>query len=702
MTKTLPPIRRELIFTPHLQHSELWYAVEDPLSGRFLRLGRNEYMAAMQFDGTRDAAAIVQSAREQDSQFALTEEDIATLTTWLLRVNFIGNAPAANAKRADAKPKTTKSIWDPLGARFPLIPGVYVEYFAKLLLPLTSLFAAVCVAILVLVAAALTIANWELYVEYSSKLFVAEGRVWWIVAWLLLKVVHEVGHAVTAVRAGSQIRSAGISFFFFAPVPFIDVSDLWSISNRWQRILCSAGGMLFEVAVSAIAVFVAFVAENDSLRYLACAIATTGTFTTLAFNANPFIRFDGYYIVSDLFQRSSLWTDGQTAVRGLVARLFKPFSPSAEPISIVFLAYGIVCSFYRIAMLVGVALWALIVWQGYGLILIAWATYAWFIAPMVKARAAAKLAASTTQTQTSPWANWWQPAVVAGLIGVGLLLPSPVQPSVPGIVVLREPTTVRSEVDGTLVAVNFSEGEQVNEGDVLAEFENPELRHALEVKQLEVASVTAAISVMRARGEMASLQGEQSRLGALNEQLAQLQKDVSELQVRAEVSGIVLATDLKRQLGRFFKPGEPLMMIARPDELELKLSASQQDHAVLRNNQGQKVRVTSLANATYSGTIEKVDMRGSDKLNEVSLAATYGGPITVSIGSKATDEAGLKLPAPRFEVQVQVDGALATELVPGQLAWARLPDSSTSVYGLFQRWISKKWDKAKLENAAAM
>ncbi len=707
MTKPLPPIRRDLNFTPHLQRGQLWYAVEDPLTGRFLRLGRQEYSIAVQFDGTKNAADVLAAARAIDPTLELSEEDIASLLTWLLRVNFIENPQAPKQPRASAKPLTTKSIWDPLGARFPLIPGAAVEWIAHALRPLTSIPAAICFVLLIVASAATLIANWEEYLKYAGRLFVAEGRVWWIVAWLFLKVVHEVGHAVTAVRAGSQIRSAGISFFFFAPVPFIDVSDLWSISNRWQRILCSAGGILFEIAVSAIAVFVAFTAENDSLRYFACAIVTTGTITTVAINANPFIRFDGYYILTDFLQRSNLWSDGQTALRAAIKRVLNPFTPAIDPINPACVVYGIVCSFYRFAMLIGVALWALIVWEGYGLILIAWGVYAWFLAPFLKKRAAAKLGPSpmpgTSPTEQIPlWREWGQPALVCTLIGLALWLPSPVQPSVPGIVTLGEPTIVRTKTEGVLFAVHVVESEHVAIGDLIAEFDNPQLLLTLQLKRIEVAAIEESISVLRARNEIANLQSECAKLVSLKEQLAQLEANVSELHVRAEVAGTVLANDLNRQLGRHFKPGEPLTMIAQPDKLEIKLSASQADHQSMRNCEGRMVRITSSANKRYSGSVEMVDMRGSDKLSEPSLAATYGGPITVALGSKQTDEGGFKLPTPRFEVRIKMDANDAPGLVTGQLAWARIPDSATSIFGLFQRWVSKKWDNAKLENAATM
>ena len=355
-------------------------------------------------------------------------------------------------------------------------------------------------------------------------------------------------------------------------------------------------------------------------------------------------------------------------------------------------------------MLLGVALWALIVWQGYGVLLIGWASYAWFISPWMKARKTAKVAAAMQPPKpvVSLWTQWWQPLTVTALVALALCMPSPVQPAVPGIVTLCDPTTVRSESEGTLIAVYVDEMDPVAIGDLIAEFENPQLQQTVAMKKLEVATAEETIAVMRARGEFALLQAEQAKLIALKEQLLQLELDTSELEVRAAVSGIVLVNDLNRQLGRFFKPGEPLAMIAQPDELEIKLFASQQEHQSLRSTEGKSVDITSSGNRQYSGLIEKIDWRGSDRLAEPALAATYGGPIPVEVGSKSTDQGGLKMPAPRFEVRVKMDPATSKRLVPGQLAWARVPKASSNLLSLFQRWMSKKWDATKLENAAKL
>ena len=143
-------------------------------------------------------------------------------------------------------------------------------------------------------------------------------------------------------------------------------------------------------------------------------------------------------------------------------------------------------------------------------------------------------------------------------------------------------------------------------------------------------------------------------------------------------------------------------MITQPDELEIKLSASQQEHQSLRKTEGQSVGILSSGNRQYGGIIQKIDWRGSDRLAEPALAATYGGPIPVEVGSKSTDQGGLKLPSPRFEVRVKVDPATSKRLVPGQLAWARVPNASSNLLSLVQRWMRRKWDATKLENAAKL
>ncbi len=210
------------------------------------------------------------------------------------------------------KPMVPTQTLDPFFIRLPLLSGQLAERVAKPLMWLISWPAAV--ALVGLVFAALVCCYWsQKFWSLNEKLFVEDGRLWWLVAWFVLKCCHELGHAVAAVSTGSRIRSAGLHLIFLAPVPYVDVTDLWRVTNGRQRVLVSAAGMLAEIMVAAIAVIVALGSSNLQIQYLCAAMATLGTITTLAFNGNPLMKFDGYYILSDYLSRPNLWTEAQTA-----------------------------------------------------------------------------------------------------------------------------------------------------------------------------------------------------------------------------------------------------------------------------------------------------------------------------------------------------------------------------------------------------
>ncbi len=694
----LPALRRDLRFTPHVHMAQVWYAVEDPQSGRFWKLGRDEYLAAIEMDGNRSAAEVAYRIEENGVASNLTATAVMALSQWLAGVGLLQlpNRTVSNA----AKFGTAQIVWDPLNARFPLLKGRWVERIAHALQPLISPIAVIGVCVLAVLALVVLILNWEVYWTRSEKLFVAEGRLWWLAAWLLLKTIHECGHAVTAVKAGCQIRSAGISFIFFAPVPFIDVSDLWSIPNRWQRILVSSGGILFEMTVAVICVFIAVLASHDSLAYFACAVATTGTITTLIFNANPFVRFDGYFILADLVHRPNLWMDGQSAARNLARRLFIPFAKRSERYPALMIAYGLACWFSRVVTMIGFAMWAVLVWQELGMLLVAWAGYAWFVAPWWKSNAAARTRSGqpwiTYLWQSRAWAS---PMALMVVAIVSCIVPSPIQPLVPGMVDFEHPSIVRSQSEGFLVEVHAQEFREVRTGELLAVFRNDQLKYQVEAKRIEVAETRESISVYLAKGEISNAQAEKAKLAALEDQLNQLEQNIADLEVRATADGVVVHSDLAKQIGRFFRPGEPLLVIADPGRLEVKLMAGQAEQELLSRAVGRPLQLIGLNSQRYTGMVSEVDVRGSDKLDEPTLSANYGGPITVKVNHTGDTGKGMVLPAPRFEVTVRVPDAVG-RFVPGQLAWACLPSSSKTVAGMFHKWLLQKWESVKLQNPA--
>lgn len=690
----IPPLSASLYYTVHRRGNEIWYAIRDKKTKKFFQLGRREYLIASHFDGRLSAAEIAEAVSKRTDQPVVASE-VETLFAWLSRNNML-QLPDAPAEPEPAKPKF---VFSPLFMRLPFVEGKILERVASKLQFLISSSVLLTCAIIAFVAAAMVISDWSRFTSTLGKLFIPGAQVWWLIAWILLKTVHEFGHAIVAVRVGSRIRSAGISLIYFAPVPFVDISDLWTIPNKWQRILCSAGGMLFELSIASLATIIALTTTNESLQYFCCALASLGTFATLAFNANPLIRFDGYFILSDLLERPNLWTEGSNSVKAFTQKLRHPFGPLDSSLTAGPLLYGLACFAYRIVIMITIAATAIVVWQGIGVLLVIWGSIAAVLLPWWK-----QVQAKKTISQNSPLTPrlpleilgrriWYAFAAVAATLLL-LFAPSPVQPTTPGVVTFRDATTLRVGTSGFIEKVWASPRAKVSPGDLLATLRNPELELSLQKKKVEVQTSLESMRSTRSQGKLAEFQTHQSKLESLQDQLAQLQKRKDNLEIRSSSSGTLIDFDLHRQLGRFLEEGTPVCTVANTAQLEIVASADQANAKWLRQNLLRPVSIWRPGTSRHMGKVDNVDPRGSTVLDQPALAAQYGGPLTVK-AAEYDEKQGMQLTMPRFEVTLSINEAPCRTsqcLIPGQRVLVRLEDQRENLFQGIQRWCKLQWE----------
>lgn len=731
----LPVLISELKFTVHGHGEGQWYAIKTP-DERFLRVGRREYFVASCLDAVRTADEIANMVHEIDSGIALTEQEVLTVVGGLTRMGLISspdNAPAAAPM--------AKFSFNPIYMKIPLVDGKYLERAGAWLAPLVCLPVLILIGVLWIVAAIGVLANWDWFVSATGKLFVSDSWMWWGLAWLVLKTAHELGHAVTAVRVGSPIRSAGISLIFLAPVPYVDLSDLWAIPNRWQRILCCAGGMLVELVLAASAALVAISTENAAVQYFCCALATMGTVTTLAFNASPLMRFDGYYIFSDLVKYPNLYTDGQLAAKQFVLKCLRPWKAAQQRMTPALVLYGLACYQYRIVIMASLAIGAVLAMQGVGVALVAWGAYAVLIVPLIRgwrARAqqsvasrAAQQAQAIHQVSSGPnralddiasvtndncetsrkpnsslgtttavpprgmLSNYggtvWSAAVVVGLCLLLLFVPAPIQPSIPGYIAMCNPQMIRCESEGFLSEVFVQGGGAVEQGQLIARLSNPELELELLLKRNELATVEETIRLRRAQRQLAELQAYEGERDALLVHIAQLRRRLEGLDVRCTRAGVLVENDLPRMVGLFLKAGEPLAMVAHPLDYEVIASVDQQDVEQMRQAVGETLLAHIRGGRAFTGVLVKVEPRASDRLGEPLLAALYGGPIAAQRQQSARGDEELKLTQPRFDLRRRLLADQNAAVVPGQMVWIRIPGQSATLMDGLGRWCSTKW-----------
>src|SRR4029079_12370866 len=143
---------------------------------------------------------------------------------------------------------------------------------------------------------------------------------WLFLAIGCVKILHELGHAMTCKHFGGEVHEMGFMLLVFSPCLYCDVSDSWRLASKWQRIAVSAAGMTVEVVLASIATIIGWYAQPGLIQLIALDVMVVCTVGTLLVNGNPLLRYDGYYILSDVVETPNLWQRSRDVLRKFAAR----------------------------------------------------------------------------------------------------------------------------------------------------------------------------------------------------------------------------------------------------------------------------------------------------------------------------------------------------------------------------------------------
>lgn len=710
---TLLQLRNDLRFTAQPGPNGWRCTLEDIRHQRFYRMGRREYLIASSLNGTRpikDAVAWVAKQLQTENPDSRIEDAtllpvVDSTIRWLVSVGLVvpvgvANQPlnsqdsrtAANeAMEQSAEEKLFKPVGDPFGFRIPCLLGRTLEAWIR---PFTWLFSwpvAIFAIALLFVTMVRVAGAPDAWAKATVALFVPEAAGWWFAAWLLLKSVHELGHAIACIAFGGRLRTAGIAVFYFAPIPYVDTTDMWRLPNRLARMTCALAGMLAELVVACLALQIAYSTDSTSLQYFCFSLATLGTFTTIAFNGNPLSRFDGYFVLSDLLDRPNLWAEGQTAMLRWFRLGFEKGSKVPPPASIPLASYGFACFLYRGLILSGLAWGAWIAWQGIGLILIALGAAWWLIIPWWKRLLRAAAQPSPNRMHWSVKRSATTSLALLLFLGLCSLFPSPYQPLSPAYISFKNAESIVAPSDGIIAHLGREDGAFVQAGDLLFTLHNPHLETALKTAEMELGISQERVRILRADSKMSEYQLEIANGKACAAKVEQLRREVAGLQILADRSGLFF-TSVRRQAGAFVKAGTLLGQIADSRDLEAVASVEQTDAQVVRHQSDIPVTLYLDSGRHLSGRTHGNLSRGSDIIENIALAAKYGGPIPVQLQAHAQDGNQLVAPSPRFEVRIQIAPQDADRLNVGQLCRVRLSNHPTSFWDAAGRWLKALQD----------
>ncbi|MDH3716607.1 MAG: HlyD family efflux transporter periplasmic adaptor subunit [Planctomycetota bacterium] len=708
---TVLQVRSDLAFVPQAAGGRQGYTIEDAVNSKYYRLGMAEYHFVSLLDGkrtVREAMAMTATARPDD---ALTEHDVATLCQWLIDMDLAHTDRSSGADRlhvAAAKAARQQNIQriNPIFIRIPLLCP---DRLLAAIYPWTGwLFSPVALlGWLVLMAWAgwLLTADSERFMTSAWGIFSPSGYLGILGCWLLLKVVHELGHGLACRRFGGYVREAGVVLLLFLPIAYIDVSSSWRFRAKLQRIIVAAAGMYVELALAALAAIGWSLTETGPLNQLFANFVLMASVTTILFNANPLMRFDGYYILSDSLEIPNLYASGQQYMRYAGRRWLMGLNSVLPPWptrAARFIKIYAVTSFgWRIFICTALVVTAATLFHGAGIVIAVLGLVAWVAVPGYR---------FIKFVFTGDNLRWGQRgrlavttlALTAAVVGVFWLCPWPFASRAPAYVEYDPLTVVRAASTGFVREVHVQNGQTVTAGDVLVVLENEDLQVQLEGLKLSIEKSRLKSNGYQTRHEMAAYQSEQKQIESLLQQKAEREVQVQQLTVRAPTAGTVVRRRLDMLLGTYLKQGDEIVSIGNDQQKEVRLSVAQEDVEFFQSAVGQPVRVRVAGGEKMLAQLTKLEPRATRQPPHLSLCASNGGSLVVQHKEQSSQNnaAGetVELIAPRFNGTVTLEAGQGAQLFSGQRAMVQLTDRSESVgghlYRSFQHWLKQKIDAA--------
>jgi putative peptide zinc metalloprotease protein len=389
--EVLPVLRRDIhIYSgPSTADGAPTWTLHDPTRNLFFRIGWTEFEILSRWHLENSDTVINTVNRETTLHISL--KNVAALTEFLVLnnltittgepgINFLEQQYAArNKKSAGLLLQKYLFLRFPLlrpdrllAAALPWIQLIYTRTFVMIILAglLTGLF--------------LTMRQWDSFASTFSYLYSPAGMAWLIVALLLAKTAHELGHAFTAKRYGLRIPTMGIALLVFWPVLYTDTTEAWKLTERRQRLAISAAGISAEFIIAVLALLLWNIFPDGPARSAVFVIATTSWLITLFVNINPFVRFDGYYLLSDYLDIPNLQTRAFELARWKMLEWLFGLGdprPGTVPVKLqrVVILYAWMTWVYRLMLFTGIGLLVYhLLFKLAGIVLLA-AVVSWFI-----------------------------------------------------------------------------------------------------------------------------------------------------------------------------------------------------------------------------------------------------------------------------------------------------------------------------------
>jgi putative peptide zinc metalloprotease protein len=719
-------LRRDLIVEEQRYEGKLFYVVKDPVSLRYYRLKDNEYYLLQFFDGTHTLEDAQKAYEKEYRPDRLKLEDLESFGQQLFKAGLAQNeSPRAGKQLYENRGKRKRMEWIQFFTNilYIKIPIFDPDVLLTKMLPyvrfiFTLWFFAISVGVM-LAAILLVLTHFEIF---RSKLpdyhiFFRFGTVvnlW--VALGMVKIIHEFGHGLSCKRFGGEVHEMGALFLCLSPALYCNVSDAWTLPNKWHRIIISAAGIYVELIIAAIATFVWWNTPTQPfINNLALSLMIVCSISTVVFNANPLMRFDGYYVLADWLEIPNLREKSNRFLGNLVLEHCLGVEVQPEPYmalwrKVLFISYAIGSYIYRWVVTFSILWFMYSFLRPYKLEVISTLLALAALASMIGwplYRLGRNIHRRGRLPDMKRWRVMVTSSVVIALILFVCLVPVPIS-RIRGVGVVEADSGDRNEATakvfvrsrGILEDIRVRAGERVEKGDVMAVFRNPDLEVEKETAMVEASNYRHHLDLLleefrQTSGDPASRKtveeqqrDTQSKLHVTETKLEAIDRVLNEEMVlRAPVSGIIGTAVKREEIGRLFDPTKgdvrPLFTIYQPKLLRVTLPLTTAEFDRLRVN---LIPLTPKATATDKVLHSKKKVsfscqgRLADALEQLSkqVAGLHLrlAPDQLALGNHpvefAVEKRPLDVALPEFFTKYRIGYVIISDLVDEYDGWLQV------------------------------
>ncbi|QDT64858.1 biotin/lipoyl-binding protein [Calycomorphotria hydatis] len=704
--------RNDLEYRVIIGYTGSYIVVKDPVGLKYHKLSPEQKTLLQFLNGQRTLEDIRRefNAAHPDaflSSRAIQQQISDLHDKGLTRSHRMGQGPVLQKQAGQA---FRKKLWGTVANfLFLRLPGWDADRFLQWMLPVCGwMFSrtAVCFAMLFVMSSWLYIAFQFDHVrrqlpEFSQFFGLGNLMSLWI-TFAIAKIIHELGHGISCRRFGAACHEIGVMLLVFSPTLYCDVTDSWMLSRRSRRIAIAAAGMYVELILSAIALYVWMFTDAGPLHYHALNLWFATTVTTVIFNANPLMRLDGYYILSDFLGIPNLRQRSNQVVehfsRQWCLGIRQEHNPYKDDPILGLVIYYFAAGIYRVLLLLGILL-----------VIREW------LLPMslldVTRIICVVMCASLVMGPGRKIYQLWKSretwrmkriniivtsCVAVAMIALLSLVPIPWYGTAP---IIAQPDEVRHIYTlnaGRLTELLVKPGEMVSEGDVLVKLANEELLDQLDAARLETERHQIELRFAVAKSDSGARQLARQQLANAGLQLKQLEEQVARLTLRAPVSGRVIAgaarpvdAQARRQgdsstwsglptdeqnMGAVFEEGTHFVSIAPKEETRVLLHVNQDQRNDIQVGDRVDLRFDSAPDQLFQGTVELLASENQTNVDP-TLTTQYGGALTT-----VADEFGHERLMDRVYVATLVLPVNNELISPGTRGIGRFTRQSRSVF----------------------